>query len=105
MKWLHVFMVNSILILMSACSDEANHSSKITTFSVVNSHAWSGIDSDSRALAGKCTIDGNNIVYTRVDLDYSGTDECNWSGVSGEYYGIDFSSSEPKLEAKVSPQG
>lgn len=39
MKWLHVFMVNSILILMSACSDEANHSSKITTFSVVNSHA------------------------------------------------------------------
>lgn len=101
MKWIHVFMLNSLLVLMVACNDEANHSSKITTFSVLNSHSWSGIDPDSSALAGKCAIVGNNIVYTKVDMDYSGTDECNWSGASGQYYGIDFSSPDPKLEAKL----
>jgi len=93
-----------LLTFFSACNNNdsaTNLQSALNTYSVLNSHAWSGIDPDSSALAGKCAIVGNNIVYTKVDMDYSGTDECNWSGASGQYYGIDFSSPDPKLEAKL----
>lgn len=100
MKWIHVFMLNSLLVLMVACNDDNISSSIVKIFSTNNVHAWTGIDANSKDLAGKCSIVGSNVVYTRVNMDYTGIDECNWADADvGDYYKIDFSSSSPQLEA------
>jgi len=95
-----------LLTFFSACNNNesaTNLQSPLKTYSVENSYSWTDINTNSIFLSGKCSIVGNNIIYTKIDDDFNGQDECRWDADTGanpgctRLYIIDFGSSNPQL--------
>ena len=107
---MRIYLCLAILLLTVACKDKS--SVKVAdgeiylTYSTDNSHSWlvGEIETVSLEGAGRCSISGSKVVYTKTDLDFSGEDFCMKTGETNPFvcdsysYKIDFSNFPSELE-------
>ena len=97
------------LFLISSCNNSDLDSKALTensvnAYSVSNSYNWTEINPVSGSEQGTCAIVGGNIVYTKTNPDFNGSDYCsnNDTGAPagcGRSYYIDFGDPTPQLKA------
>lgn len=109
-----IFLCLAILLLTVACKDKSSvrvaGGEIYLTYSTDNSHSWTigEIEPVSLEGAGRCSISGSKVVYTKTDLDFSGVDYCMKVGETNPMtcntysYRIDFSILLAELEPSIS---
>lgn len=107
-----IYLCFTILLLTVACKDKSSvrvaDGEIYLTYSADNSHSWSIGDIETVSLegAGRCSISGSKVIYTKTDLDFNGEDFCMKIGETDplacdtDSYRIDFSSFLAVLEPR-----